>query len=1281
MSEVCVRVAVRVRPLLPREVLHHHRVCVRVVPGSAQLMLGSDRLFSFDHAFGPAASQDDVYESCVQHLVKAAVDGYNATVFCYGQTGSGKTYTLGGRNPDEEGGLIDRIARDLFVLVEDKTKSDDAEKVTVHVSYMELYKDELRDLLELPTIHKELFIREDERGNTVVAGAMEVVVTSAEELFSVLEMGNAVRHTAATGMNEHSSRSHAILTLQVTVSRPTSSSALTSFRTSKLCLVDLAGSERAKKTGITGMRLKESAHINKDLLALGNVIRALSDQSRNRRGNSAVGPYIPYRDSKLTRFLRDSLGGTAHTLMVACVNPSNRFVAETLSVLQFASKARNIQNCPGQTEIKSHSTTWHPHEARLGELEYELQTLRELLKEKQRKVELEKEKNAENGESFKQSSLLDVSEPDKVMIQEELSQYRLLAHEGALLLAEICGSSTSQSVRQRVQNWQERLTAVSHSHETVKGCLERSGAQYDYLTIIKRKEELSKYQEALHREKQLSEQKDAELRQALRQVEELVQERKAYLKASEEYRKQIRLQTEQLVTQQILIGCLRSGRMTFDGKSSGTTVAADAFGYSENRPNSVPDTTDCIHRPPRKIHSSPPAYSLERVMAGFKMRGHLLLAEVEEKEEVFCPFIRQQAESKDGIPEIEEDEEENDVRMSATGFRHSLNRTWTSQQTRSAHNVEITEEDQACDGNRVIHQPPQASGIKDNQASQNQTKKARAQASAIRRRIQDLSVNMRMKDELIKELDKTDKQTEAVYRKESLFSDDREAGLLARLSMKSQQIRKEMYHSLQHMMLQKAQLQTSLGQQRQMSDDDKDLYSNGLPERSWLEEEEEEILQKRIELQQLEEELRKREEVLQRREACLQQKSKLEMKMLRSSQALTQDFSRVSMQLESLEQQLQRGREGVTVQELEKERDLLKKQRDKLDDQLRDNRVLSTEEEYCLHQLEEAIEALDTAVEFKNNSIREKERKLLVTESESHQSQSVEPAQLSVVIRKLRELSQPEALELLIKYFNKVVCLRETECHLRLRCEELELHAREQEEVLREMETTMRRLTLDTDRRFTQQHRDHLNTVQLLLQKLTEGVSEEAQQAMQDRLQQLEKELFFYKSSSRQLKKKLREIVSDASHSDSQSAQTLERRQMQSKRGSTNVPKSPTDEALAKTHVATTHTKVQAEQTDYDTHKSKHAQHTQPLFLSAAFGRTRVSEGSQIESESPGRSVGGRQGESVAMTPVRLSRRELRLISAPELQLTSSGTRRPQSIVDSSTETIVEDSIEVPRNI
>uniref|UniRef100_A0A3B4ZMX2 Kinesin-like protein n=1 Tax=Stegastes partitus TaxID=144197 RepID=A0A3B4ZMX2_9TELE len=182
-------------------------------------------------------------------------------------------------------------------------------------------------------------------------------------------------------MNEHSSRSHAILTLQVILRSHNHNSSFQSSRCSKLCLVDLAGSERAGKTGNTGTRLKESAHINTGLLALGNVIRALSDQSRNRRGNSCSSAHIPYRAAKITRLLRDSLGGTAHTLMVACVSPSHHFVTETLSVLQFASKARHIRNSPGvtsaQTEVKSCPTTWHPGEARLGELEYEVQTLRE----------------------------------------------------------------------------------------------------------------------------------------------------------------------------------------------------------------------------------------------------------------------------------------------------------------------------------------------------------------------------------------------------------------------------------------------------------------------------------------------------------------------------------------------------------------------------------------------------------------------------------------------------------------------------------------------------------------------------------------------------------------------------------------------------------------------------------------------------------------------------------------------------------------------------------------
>uniref|UniRef100_A0A8C6T9L7 Kinesin motor domain-containing protein n=1 Tax=Neogobius melanostomus TaxID=47308 RepID=A0A8C6T9L7_9GOBI len=140
-------VAVRIRPLLAKEVLHRHQVCVRVVPGSSQVMLGSDRLFSFEHAFGPESSQDQVYEACVRPLLDTLLEGYNATVFCYGQTGSGKTYTL-------EGGSLGTIYRKITKVF------------IVHISYLELYKEELRDLLELPTVHKPLHIREDNKGNT-----------------------------------------------------------------------------------------------------------------------------------------------------------------------------------------------------------------------------------------------------------------------------------------------------------------------------------------------------------------------------------------------------------------------------------------------------------------------------------------------------------------------------------------------------------------------------------------------------------------------------------------------------------------------------------------------------------------------------------------------------------------------------------------------------------------------------------------------------------------------------------------------------------------------------------------------------------------------------------------------------------------------------------------------------------------------------------------------------------------------------------------------------------
>ncbi|KAM7019135.1 kinesin-like protein KIF27 [Tautogolabrus adspersus] len=1275
MGEEFVQVAVRVRPLLLKEVLHRHTMCVRGVPGSSQVMLCADKLFSFDHAFGPTASQDEVYETCVQPLVEYLLDGHNATVFCYGQTGSGKTYTLGGMKLDEEGGIIERVAEDVFLLLEQKRTRSDGLRATVRVSYMELYRETLQDLLVLNNNQKVLQIRDDEKGNTVVVGAKEMDVTSAEELLSVLEMGNALRHTASTGMNEHSSRSHAILTLQLTQCCADNKS----VSSSKLSLVDLAGSERAGKTGNTGNQLEESVYINTGLLALGNVIRALGDPRRNRHGSHST--YIPFRNAKITRLLRDSLGGTAHTLMMACVSPSNRSLAETLSVLQFASKARHIRNSPGvtatHTQVKSFLKTWDPREARLTDLELEVKTLRELLKDTETDIARErKDGRAGEGNSFTQPSQEKMSNLDKKLNQKETSQYRLLAQEAAELLAEISVPTPSHSFRQRLQEWQDRLTAVNHSHQADdKDCSERGDGNSSNVTIKKLREELCEYKEALALEKQLLEQRDAELRQVQKEVEKLLQENKTHLQALEEERERTRIQTEQLVEQHILINRLRGELMAFRSVTSRARVESGASWNSGRRPQSVPLIRhSCGQGPRRRIHSSPPAYSLERVMAAFKMRGHLLLTEIEEKDEVYCPFIKQQAESK-GM-DHEKQKQEEDVLVGRMGLRPSLNRTWTSRQKKSALKEKKTAPKQTSNRNPAVQEPQGAAGNDEKSTKQRQMRKARLRASVTQRRIQDLTVNMRMKEELIKELNKTDKETRAVDRHVRHSSDD--SDVLMRLSMQRQKVQAETYHSLQHMRLQRAQLQSSLGELDQVHGS------------SWLEEEEERVLQKRAELQELEEEMKRREEVLLRRETCLQEKNKLEIKKLRSSQALSQDLLHVSMQLESLEEEVRRRssvkkNEGITREELEKERETLRKRKDTLDEQLKDNIVLTVEEEHSLLELEEAIEALDAELEFKNRSIQDKQKKLSITDSSAHQSQSTEPAQLCDVITKLKKLSPPEALDLLVKYFNKVVYLREVEHRLRLHCEELQIHAGEQEVVVREMKVAMQRLTLDADRRFTQQHRDHQSNIQLLLQKLKEGGPGEAQQAFQDRLQHLEKELFFYKSSSRQLKKKLRDLQSDALHSADQPTRSRESRPTPT---SANKPQTHSQEVQSKTHIVTTYAKIHSEETDQQTQNKSHLEsYSWQTSYASSFSDLQVCRNTkmpeyqkQTESQGQRDSGAGHSGGCLEMEPVRLCRKELRQISPADLKVSGSATWRRQSVLDTSSDSILEDSIEVAKN-
>ncbi|KAJ0397964.1 hypothetical protein P43SY_003872 [Pythium insidiosum] len=364
-----VKVCVRVRPLNAKERQEQTKNCLRLAaspdglssPGEAhsqpqQIIVGKDRAFTFDAVFGVDTAQHQVFRAAVEPLVDCFMQGYNATVLAYGQTGTGKTHTMtgdtgdpkGGARSDEQQGIIPRVVRAIFAKMQEAQQRTE---FTLRVEYIEIYNEELRDLLHPDTPSKQLAIREDGEGNIVTAGVKSQVATSKDAVLRLLVLGGASRVTGSTLMNEQSSRSHAIFSL-ILQQRDLQTG---ECRKAKFHLVDLAGSERAKRTGAVAGRFKESVSINQGLLALGNVISALSEERKKPAGGAATmtangstagAVHVPYRDSKLTRLLQDSLGGNAKTLMIACVSPAAINFEETLNTLKYANRAKNIKNRP-----------------------------------------------------------------------------------------------------------------------------------------------------------------------------------------------------------------------------------------------------------------------------------------------------------------------------------------------------------------------------------------------------------------------------------------------------------------------------------------------------------------------------------------------------------------------------------------------------------------------------------------------------------------------------------------------------------------------------------------------------------------------------------------------------------------------------------------------------------------------------------------------------------------------------------------------------------------------
>ncbi|RKO85549.1 P-loop containing nucleoside triphosphate hydrolase protein, partial [Blyttiomyces helicus] len=287
--------------------------------------------FTFDHVFHDGAAQVDVFDKTVRFLIDWVVNGFNATVFAYGATGAGKTYTMLGTEASP--GIMALTLVDLFAKIEQRNLVGPGH-YDVTLTYLEIYNENIRDLLSGKLDYLEL--REDASKGVVVAGITTVSAKTPEEVLHFLRKGNRNRTQEATGANEVSSRSHAVL--QVLVGhRTTNRKGQRTERFGKLSMIDLAGSERAAETKNRGLRMIEGANINRSLLALGNCINALGDTAKR-------GKYVNYRDSKLTRLLKDSLGGNCRTVMIANISPSSTNFDETQNTLKYASRARAIKN-------------------------------------------------------------------------------------------------------------------------------------------------------------------------------------------------------------------------------------------------------------------------------------------------------------------------------------------------------------------------------------------------------------------------------------------------------------------------------------------------------------------------------------------------------------------------------------------------------------------------------------------------------------------------------------------------------------------------------------------------------------------------------------------------------------------------------------------------------------------------------------------------------------------------------------------------------------------------
>lgn len=1178
LTEVPIQVAVRVRPLVGDEIHLNQDACLYCDPNKPQISIGKDRCFSFDYVFEQATSQTAVYSDCVKALISSFFDGYNCTVFAYGQTGSGKTYTMGTGNcvylDEEERGIIPRAVSDIFERI---NELEGRVICKLRVCFIEVYREETTDLLENST--KNLQIRDDEAGNTVVVGACEEPAESMEDVLNLLDAGTAMRHVGSTNMNNVSSRSHCIFTLILDQYQvvETDSSHSGNVLSSRFHFVDLAGSERAHRTGNQGDRFKESVSINTGLLALGNVISALSD---NKRKNQ----HVPYRQSKLTRLLKDSLGGNSRTVMITCLSPALADLDENINSLKYSTRANSIRNKP--------VVNWDMESSKVSRMESEIQALRGQLQRRisdQSKYGLQRINDLEL-----------VNEKHEV----EENKYLQSLHEVNTLFQMIEATSTlPPQLVADIKTW--RYNWEKHQFDRPVSAPSRASAlrrpQNDIVENLRN--ELRKCKEQLCF-MEINNQDVEELRQEVIAFGEENARLRLGMDVAQNNESAL---TERIFEQQMIIQQLR--------RSRGSSRQA----FLDEKP---------------RVEKLSPMTPQDRVLQNFRVKSEMLMSQIDDmdvvehdddissdedgdddvKKEIPAkesksrqkkfishipiperaradsgnyPLRSRKFKSRPKLPMLNLNRVENDtlakLETSRETARHEVKnaemnvREFTNRLKEMENNIqqkeglifELERSEQEARATNYTYKEKLTRLEKEYEKSKRELEEAQAKLNQSQKsNNKDTTQKSKLESDYKKKLKNMQKRYDDLKQKETIsnrissFQQNNEKKVkdleawMSRMKnqhnelerklrsegdkkskfeqeLRKNEIRiKELEHKTdQQQKLLKRKNEEVVAAQRKLRTSDSKSNDHLEKKKQWIDAEIEKILARQKDIDMLEAELRERDRSLKKKEELKTERDQLEVKKTKSSISISKSIMKLSVQMENVDEQIQQLQQKDTfstdLKKLEKVKEDLTVQKTELENTIQDG-GLAPHEQRRLIELGEAIEAVDEAISFKNDLISNKQSCL--DEQDIDYQKNIDH-----LLNDMGELSIDEYKHLLGKLFLKIIELRKSHEEADEHRYHFEVKVSEQERSLHDMQHMLQVVEARHEKQFIDQNSKYEQEIQFLMSQLRMMENEFAAResnilgASEKKVINLEKELYYYKIKSRKYKDHLRDFTTNVS--------------------------------------------------------------------------------------------------------------------------------------------------------